>query len=373
MPVSAPRAGLSALLLPARSPPPRSSSPACSSDATTPDPGGRGAGAARHARSCVRGARTAYRGDVGAHVTRRFPSLRRLAGSSATCGPGSGDELAFALPAAAVTRSSIAKVADRAGAERYRAQLQRPRSAFAGDFLVVRAAEAFAGARGRSLADNPVYERAAAELDRRRSSSTPPPRACGALLAQAPSALQAVGAFVETPHFEGLAARVRPEERRRARQRARAARRRRPARRGSSRPRSRAGRRPPQPPSSTPPGADALADAARARRRRSRCWPPSAPRCPSSPGSTSTATCSARWAPRPPSRSPPAAPRRSSPLTARSDNPPLTREALARLQEPLAEQLTPATRAVSRRSTTTPTRCPSPARSSPRTPSTATS
>jgi hypothetical protein len=138
-------------------------------------------------------------------LVRRFPSLRAL-GLEPDVRPWVGDELAVALPAAGGDPLLIAKVADRAGAERYRRRVQRP-SAFVGDYLVV---GADAAPEGPSLADQRVYRRAA-ELEDAPVELYAPAAGLRRLLAAAPAAVRAVGAFAEAPHFEGLAARVRPD------------------------------------------------------------------------------------------------------------------------------------------------------------------
>ena len=148
--------------------------------------------------------RAQNRDEVWALV-RRFPSLRALE-LERDVRPWVGDELALAVPAAGGAPLLIAEVADRAGAERYRAQLERP-SAFAGDFLVV---GVDAAPDGPSLADTPVYRRAA-ELDRAPVELYAPAAGLRRALENAPAALRAAGAFAEAPHFEGLAARVRSQ------------------------------------------------------------------------------------------------------------------------------------------------------------------
>ena len=148
--------------------------------------------------------RAQNRDEVWALV-RRFPSLRALE-LERDVRPWVGDELALAVPAAGGAPLLIAEVADRAGAERYRAQLERP-SAFAGDFLVV---GVDAAPDGPSLADTPVYRRAA-ELDRAPVELYAPAAGLRRALENAPAVLRAAGAFAEAPHFEGLAARVRSQ------------------------------------------------------------------------------------------------------------------------------------------------------------------
>ena len=301
-----------------------------------------------------------------------LPVAARRWSSSATCGPGSGTSWPSRVPAAGGDPLLIAEVARPRRRRALPRAARRGRPAFAGDFL--RRRRRAPRADGPSLADTPVYRARRRARSARRSSSTRPRPGCARALENAPAALRAAGAFAEAPHFAG------PGRAPCARQSGGAAR--------SARASLRAAGAPPAPGvRARPPGPRAgqrrrlprragrrrAGDAARARRRRRPGRPVSAPRCPGSRGSTSTATCSARSAPRPPSRS---RARGATPvftLTARTDNPALTREALARLQEPLAEQLTGDGRAASGRSTTTRSRCPSPARSSPRTRSTATS
>src|SRR5918997_1856567 len=91
-------------------------------------------------------------------------------------------------------------------------------SAFAGDFLAigpqaaVDAARARAGGEGASLADARVYERAG-DLERVPVELYAPADGVRRLLADAPALLRAVGAFADSPQFEGVAAGVVPEER----------------------------------------------------------------------------------------------------------------------------------------------------------------
>jgi hypothetical protein len=262
-------------------------------------------------------------------LLRRFPSLRALE-LERDVRPWVGDELALALKADGGP-VLIAEVADRAGAERYRRGVDAP-SAFAGDFLVVGAEPG----DGPSLADSPVYERA--DLGDAPVELYAPAAGLRRALERAPAALRAAGAFVEAPHFEGLAARVRPEE-------------------GGVRVNARvlraAGAPPPQefapslqgraPASAAAfldaPGADALVTLlerggagdlmAGVRAALPELAGLDLDRDLLAPLAAEAAvTLTARGA---------------TPVftvTARSDNPALTREALARLQEPLAQQLT---------------------------------
>jgi len=268
-------------------------------------------------------------------LVRRFPSLRALGLEDVR--PWLGGELAVALPAAGGDPLVIVAVGDRPAAERFRRNLQRP-SAFAGDFLVIGSA---AAPDGPSLADQRTYQRAA-ELGRAPVELYAPAAGLRRMLEEAPAAVRGVGAFAEAPYFEGLAARVRPET-------------------GGVRVSARILRAPGAPqgqefapalqgraPASAAafldaPGADALvtllerggaADVVNAVRSA----------LPDLTGldldrdvigplaDEAAVTLTARGA---------------TPVftvTARSDNPALTREALARLQEPLAEQLTGDTR-----------------------------
>ena len=133
-------------------------------------------------------------------------------------GPWLGEELALALPAAGTDPLLLAAVADRPAAERFRDRLPAgTASAFAGDYLADRAATPRSRRRpsgrtkGRpSLADASVYRRAA-ELEPAPVELYAPAAGVRRLLATAPAAVRAVGAFADAPHFEGLAARVRPE------------------------------------------------------------------------------------------------------------------------------------------------------------------
>ena len=265
-------------------------------------------------------------------LVRRFPSLRAL-GLERDVRPWVGDELAFALPAAGGDPLLIAEVADRAAAERYRGRVQRP-SAFVGDFLVVGAEGA---PDGPSLADTAVYRRAA-ELDPAPVELYAPAAGLRRALENAPAALRAAGAFAEAPHFEGLAARMQPES-------------------GGLRVKARVLRGEGAPP------AQEFAPALQGRA------PASAAAFLDVPGADALVTLLARGGagellagvravlpelagldldrdvlgPLGAEAAVTLTARGATPvftLTARSDDPALTREALARLQEPLAEQLT---------------------------------
>jgi Protein of unknown function (DUF3352) len=133
----------------------------------------------------------------------RFPSLAAL-DLEQDVRPWLGDELGLAVPAAGGDPLLIAHVADRAAAERYARRFEA--SAFVDDYLVV-------GLRtsGPSLADSRVYQRAA-ELERAPVELYAPAAGVRRLLEAAPAVVQAVAGFADGPHFEGLAARVRPEE-----------------------------------------------------------------------------------------------------------------------------------------------------------------
>jgi hypothetical protein len=260
-------------------------------------------------------------------LIRKFPSLRAL-GLEDDVRPWLGDELAVALPGPVL----IAKVADRAGAERYRDQLQRP-SAFAGDYLVV-GAEA---PDGSSLADTPAYQRAA-ELERAPLELYAPAAGLRRALEDAPALLRTAAAFAEAPHFQALAARVRPDP-------------------DGARITARVLRSPGAPP------AQEFAPALQGRA------PASAAAFLDVPGADALVTLLERGGagdllagvraalpelagieldrdvlgPLAAEAAVTLTAQGATPvftLTARSDNPALTREALARLQEPLAEQLT---------------------------------
>jgi hypothetical protein len=113
----------------------------------------------------------------------------------------------------------LAAVADRPAAERFRRRLPATTaSAFAGGFLAVgpeaevRAAAERAGGEGDSLADTRAYQRAG-EIERAPVELYAPADGIRDLLAEAPALLRAAGAFAESPHFEGVAAGIVPEER----------------------------------------------------------------------------------------------------------------------------------------------------------------
>ena len=258
-------------------------------------------------------------------------------------GPWLGDELAVALGGGGPLL--LAAVADRPAAERFRRGLpDGTASAFAGDFLAigaqgeVEAAVARAGGDGESLAGTRVFERAG-EIERAPVELYAPADGVRRLLADAPAAVRAVGAFADSPQFEGVAARVVPEA---------------DGVRVSARVMRAAGAAPPQefapvltgrvPASAAAfldlPGADALAEllerggAASAVNAVRTALPGLAgvdlDRDVLGPlGHEAAVTITARGA---------------TPvitLTAETDDPALTREALARLQEPLADQLAP--------------------------------
>ena len=168
----------------------------------------------------------ARRGDDAARlweIAGGFPSLaaleRDLLGPDVDperdIRPWLGDELALALPGPLL----LAAVADRAGAERFRRRLpETTASAFAGAFLAigpnaaVNAAAARAGGEGESLADTRVYQRAG-DIERAPVELYAPADGLRRLLAEAPALLRAAGAFADSPQFEGVAAGVVPEER----------------------------------------------------------------------------------------------------------------------------------------------------------------
>jgi hypothetical protein len=133
-------------------------------------------------------------------LVRRFPSLRALGLEDVR--PWLGGELAVALTAG--DPIVIAEVGDRAGAERYRRELDRP-SAFVDDFLVVGEVT-----EGPSLADERVYRRAA-EQEHAPVELYAPAAGLRRWLEAAPAPVRAVGAFAEAPHFEGLSAHIRPQ------------------------------------------------------------------------------------------------------------------------------------------------------------------
>jgi hypothetical protein len=261
----------------------------------------------------------------------RFPSLRELE-LERDVRPWAGDELAIALSADGGP-VLIAEVADQAGAERYREGVDAP-SEFAGDFLVVGAEPA---PEGESLADTPAYARVA-DLERAPLELYAPAAGLRRALENMPAALRAAAGFAETPHFEGLTARVRPQS-------------------GGVRITARVLRRDGAPP------AQEFAPALQGRA------PSSAAAFLAMPGADALVTLLERGGagdvlggvravlpelagidldrdvlgPLAAEAAVTLTARGATPvftLTARSDNPPLTREALARLQEPLAEQLT---------------------------------
>jgi hypothetical protein len=146
-------------------------------------------------------------------IAQRFPSLReRLVDVR----PWVGDEIAFAVPAAGGDPLILAAVGDRAGAQRFRDALPGgTASAFAGDFLLVGPEKEVDAAAGRgggpSLADADTYRRAASALDRAPVELYAPAAGVRRLLGRAPALVQAVGGFAENPAFEGLAARLRTD------------------------------------------------------------------------------------------------------------------------------------------------------------------
>jgi hypothetical protein len=154
-------------------------------------------------------------------IARRFPSLAVL--QSTLLGPDLtpardiqpwlGDELAFVVPGPML----LASVADRPAAERFRERLpDEVDSAYVDDFLVIGPEAVVTGARDRasgggpSLADTRVYRRAA-ELEDAPVELYAPAEGVRSLLEETPAALRAFGAFADSPHFEGLAARFVPE------------------------------------------------------------------------------------------------------------------------------------------------------------------
>jgi Protein of unknown function (DUF3352) len=281
-------------------------------------------------------------------VARRFPTLAALQATllgpdldlARDVRPWLGDELAFVAPGPLL----LATVADRRGAERFRERLpDEVASAFAGDVLVIGPEAAVRAARERaagdepSLADTATYRRAAG-LDDAPVQLYAPANGVRAMLEETPAAVRAFAAFADSPQFVGLAAGFTPQS-------------------GGIRVSARVMRAPdaapaqefaPVLPGRAPasaaayldvPGADALValleraapevvDAVR------RALPQLAgldlDRDVLGPlGAEAALTLTARGA---------------TPvftMTARTDNPPVTREVLARLQEPLAEQLAP--------------------------------
>ena len=122
-----------------------------------------------------------------------------------------GDEVALAVPAGGGQPLLLAAVGDRAGAERF--QASTPGSAFVGDFLVAGPAAELEAARDRgpSLADSPTYQRAADALERAPVELYAPADGVRRLLEPAPGLVRAAAAFADSPQFEGLAARIAAE------------------------------------------------------------------------------------------------------------------------------------------------------------------
>jgi CheY-like chemotaxis protein len=147
-------------------------------------------------------------GDAVWDIARdRLPDVRAWA----------GDELALAFPAQGRDPLFLVAVEDRPGAERFLERLpEGMASAFAGDFLLfgpqaaVDAAADRAG--GPSLADSAAYRRAAGALDRAPVELFAPAAGARALLERSPAVVRAFGAFTENPAFVGLAARMRAED-----------------------------------------------------------------------------------------------------------------------------------------------------------------
>lgn len=283
-------------------------------------------------------------------VARRFPTLAaleaRLLGPDLDperdIRPWLGDELAFVDPGPML----LASVADRQGAERFRERLpDEVASGFAGEFLVVgpeavvRAARERAADDTASLADTANYRRAAG-LEDAPVELYAPANGVRAMLEETPAAVRAFAAFADSPQFVGLAARFAPQA-------------------GGVRISARVMRAPgaapaqefaPALPGRAPasaaafldlPGADALVallerGAPEAVDAVRRALPELAgldlDRDVLGPlGAEAALTLTARGA---------------TPvftMTARTDNPAVTREVLARLQEPLTEQLAPGT------------------------------
>jgi len=140
-------------------------------------------------------------------IARRFPSLaERLEDVR----PWAGDEVAFAIPAQGGEPLLIAAVDDPVAAARV------PDGAMVGEFLVSGPAAAVEAAReragdGPSLADQDGFRRAADALDRAPVELYAPADGVRRLLQRAPALVRAAGGFAENPAFEGLAARVRTE------------------------------------------------------------------------------------------------------------------------------------------------------------------
>jgi hypothetical protein len=153
-------------------------------------------------------------------IARRFPTLAvfesTLLGPDLEPGrdmlPWVGDELALVVPGPML----LASVGDRAAAERFRRRLpDEVESAFVDDFLVIGPESVVIGARdrasgGQSLADSRVYRRAAEQEDAPIELYAPAD-GVRSLLEKTPAAIRAFGAFADSPHFEGLAARFVPE------------------------------------------------------------------------------------------------------------------------------------------------------------------
>jgi hypothetical protein len=138
-------------------------------------------------------------------LLRRIPSLVPIGLEEIR--PWLGDELALAVPPGGGDAMLIAAVTDRAAAERWLRE-RDAEAAFVDDFVVT---GADAAGEGSSLADDPVYQRAA-ELDDAPLEIYAAPAGVRQTLADLPAALQAIGGFADSPHFEGLAARVRPHD-----------------------------------------------------------------------------------------------------------------------------------------------------------------
>jgi hypothetical protein len=154
-------------------------------------------------------------------IAQRFPTLARLQSSLLGADldpprdirPWLGDELALVMPGPLL----LAAVADRPAAERFRGRLpEGTDSAFVDDFLVIGPEAAVTAARERASGDGPslsetrVYRRAA-ELEDGPIELYAPAEGVRRLLAEAPAAMRAFGAFADSPHFEGLAAGFVPE------------------------------------------------------------------------------------------------------------------------------------------------------------------
>lgn len=152
-------------------------------------------------------------------IAERFPSLRAVQESLLGTGvdptrdvrPWLGDELALAFPGPLL----MAGVADRPAAERFARRLPAA-SAFIDDFLVVGPEAAVSAARERAAADRPsladdrLYRRAA-ELESGPLELYAPAQGIRDVLAETPAFIRALAAFSEAPQFEGLAVRAEPE------------------------------------------------------------------------------------------------------------------------------------------------------------------